>query len=109
MYYLETIPDSENTGHFIYLSSGQTSINFGAQTCAEAHVHLHQSSDSRSTYMLAIGADDNTYTKLFKNGAMIYNVTSPDILHCLSSKPFWLSWADGKIELALEVCTHAHL
>ena len=104
MYYLETIPNSGNTGQFVYLSSGQDSFSFGVQSCAEAHIHMHQSSESRSVYMLAIGAENNQWTQLFKYGQMVYNVTSPDILHCLQSKPFWLSWADGKIELALEVC-----
>ena len=109
MYYLETIPNSGNTGQFVYLSSGQDSFTFGAQSCANAYIHMHQSSESRSVYMLAIGAENNQWTQLFKYGQMIYNVTSSDILHCLQSKTFWLSWAGGKIELALEVCIFHYL
>ena len=88
---------------FIYLSSGQDTFTFGAQACAEAHIHLHQSTETRSTYMLFLGTLDNQWTQLYKNGEMVYNVSSPDILHCTHSKTFWLSWSGGLFQLSLEV------
>ena len=103
VYYLETTPQSSISDQFIYLVAGQEAITFGIQACADAHVYLHQSSSSTTGYLLIIGAVDNTWTELYKDGEMIYNVSTPDVLSCTQSISFWITWTDGFLEVAYKV------
>ncbi len=53
--------------------------------------------------MLRIGALDNTWTQLYRQGALVYNVSTPDVLTCAQYRTFWLMWDDGLIQLAYNV------
>ena len=106
MYYLETIRQSSISDQFIYLVAGKETVTFEIRACADAHVYLHESSTSRTGYLIVVGALDNTWTQLYKEGVMVHYVSTPDILSCTQSRTFWLTWIDGFLELAYNVNTH---
>ena len=82
----------------------QKSFTVDIQSCAEARLQLHSFPSESRAYEIIIGADGNLGTSLYRGvespEAVLYEST-PDVLSCLESRTFWISWDNGQIDVGV--------
>ena len=100
-----TIEDSSASGRMdvtMVYSQYQKSVTLDVKSCAEAHVHLYEYQAEPQVYEIVIGAESNMKTVLYRGTNTEQTVASestPDVLHCLESRAFWISWDAGQIDV----------
>lgn len=88
-----------NSGGYESLMLSVTNVNeivFGVSACSDGQIALSKIPGviEFSTYELVIGAQSNSKTVLRKSvgGAVVAEVSSPQILDCNLERLFWITW-----------------
>ena len=72
------------------------------EACSDAIIKLY-SSLKELAYYIRIGVNLNTATRIISaDGQILYENSSPGVLSCYEPRAFWLSWADGRVQLAIQ-------
>ena len=82
----------------------QTSLIFDVTACSDAYVTVSETLGALSqspAYDILIGADGNQATKLMNRttGDVITSQNTSNILNCSDFRSFWVSWANGFIQI----------
>ena len=82
----------------------EKSLTVDIRSCAEAHLHLLSFYTDPQSYEVVIGAESNTKTSLYRetSTSVIHSENTPDVLDCLESRTFWISWENGHIDVREE-------
>ena len=104
---VSTLEDSTiNNQRDIWLTFTQyeKSLTVDIRSCAEAHLHLYLIYNEPQAYEVVIGAESNTKTSLYRetSTSVIHSENTPDVLDCLESRTFWISWENGQIDVREE-------
>ena len=98
-----TTPNAYRYNHLWATVDDRSSLTFRVRACNDAHLALASvlGDTSYHTYEVVIGASSNQYS-VIRNMTLQNNLMAahtPDILSCDESRPFWLSWAGGLIQV----------
>ena len=70
------------------------------RACQNAHVRLLNGGQfSTVVYELELGSASNMKTSLIKDGFVVAEADTPDILNCLQDRLFYIGWSKGYIEI----------
>ena len=79
------------------------------EACSDAVLNLYSSLQTLA-YVIRIGSNSNSATQLFfANGSMASETSTLGVLSCWEPRAFWLSWANGRLELAMHSFEGAHI
>lgn len=103
-YVVTTVDDVTKEDVWLSLTPSQTSFTVDIRACAEAHLFLLPFYTDPESYEVVIGAEGNTKTLVYraedKNEPTASEVTA-NILSCTEFRKFWISWENGRIDVAL--------
>ena len=71
------------------------------QACHEASISLMERAEDEAYYEVVVGTAEDSHTEIRDNRQRktMARVHTPEILNCTMMRSFWISWADGYIEL----------
>ena len=85
------------------VTSGRTHMAFTLQACSDSHVGLSEVPGlaSYNMYEVVIGGWENSKSVIRRQvqGTILAERQTPNILKCDETRYFWISWADGLIEM----------
>ena len=89
---------------WLTFSQYEKSLIVDIRSCGEAHLHLQPFYTEPQSYEVVIGAESNTKTSLYRetSTSVIHSENTPDVLDCLESRTFWISWENGQIDVREE-------
>ncbi len=82
--------------------NSQTSYMFGVRACANAIITLLSGGQgSESIYVIALGAESNTLSRIIRGESVLAETKTPDVLSCDEDRWFFISWKTTSIEVTL--------
>ena len=74
------------------------------KACKEARISLRPSETDTPSYVIILGADSNTKSRIYKgtDSTAVSQSDTPDVISCTESRTFWISWAAGTIQIAIK-------
>lgn len=80
----------------------RTAITFEVQTCKDAYIGLFKYSPAPNDIVseIVLGAFNNKISEIRdKMQGHVHSDYNWKVLDCVRKKPFWISWADGQIQV----------
>ena len=97
---LEDSSTNSQTDVWMVFNQYQKSVTVDITSCAEAHIHLHSYVTEPQVYEVVIGADSNMKTVLYREAnTEVKSESTPEVLSCLETRTFWISWDNGQIDV----------
>ncbi|CAH1780979.1 unnamed protein product [Owenia fusiformis] len=96
-----TTPDNVNYRHEPIDVSCETVIKFNVKACHDAHLQLRKipGDTTSDTYEVVLHGWEENPSSAIREQGMIKANFSGAILSCNEGKPFWVSWANGIVEV----------
>ena len=94
-------------GHWLSFKSSQQFWHFQVRSCESVHLILALTPGGNPLYEVILGVDVNKKSRILRYSqdsglpTTVLEEDTPGILNCVEGQRFWLSWRNGKIELAL--------
>jgi len=77
-----------------------TWIPIRIRACDQVWVYLCNGQSMNSCYKIAVGSEQNQKSSITLGSSTVSQADTPDILHCLNSRNFWLRWAaNGRLDI----------
>ena len=91
-YSLYTVPEMFNSGWFYPLGH---SFEFSLQGCQSAKIQFAATPFKQDSEGFTIILGDVSKITNYQGDTELISVSTPNLLHCLALRKYWISWADG--------------